>query len=362
MTAPILLCGFNDQSSPSLGIVINEVDGTVLYQNGLPPKLSGGACDFTNPYTSYTYLPAANAGSFSLTAAAPKLTIEATVTLTSASSVFLIGKSGRGYYSVPNFEVGIIDSKLMMLGGASGTPAVGAGAMYCQLHSPAIALGQHHLAFVFDGTVAKGYLDGALVISGTCSAMPTDNYPGEFYIGTEPDQPGCPPHGVIVDEIRITRDVVYSGAFTPPAPGSLSSYVYPAIPVQQAPSISVWSNEETPAQAWPGETAIQTEIDGTFAPIRVFVGNGIDMPTRSDYGYIDGTVTRKGSLVVGHRVVCFDSAFNIIDEKTTASNGAFRFDNLPLKSTVSVLAIDNDAYTYTPASCDRLTPKEYPWT
>ena len=362
MTEPILLCGFNDQSDTSIGIVINEVDGSVMYQNGLPPKLSGGTCDFTNPYHCYTYLPASQASSFSLTAAAPTLTVEATIRLLSADTCMLIGKSGVGSYSYLNWEIGINGGKLTAAAGASGYPEGGYGAMYLTISSGSIPIGIHHVAVVFNGLAVVGYLDGVAVMQGTCRALPSDPYPGAFYIGTEPNLPGYNPRGVIVDEIRITRDVVYSGAFTPPAPGSMSSYVYPTIPTQQEAAVSVWSNEETPAQAWPGETAIQTEIDGTFAPIRVFVGNGIDMPTRSDYGYIDGTVTRKGSLVVGHRVVCFDSAFNIIDEKTTASNGAFRFDNLPLKSTVSVLAIDNDAYTYTPASCDRLTPKEYPWT
>ena len=335
MTEPILLCGFNDQSDPSIGIVINEVDGAVMYQNGNPPKLSGGTCDFTNPYTSYTYFPASKASAFSLNAAAPKLTVEATVTLTSASNVISVGKSGRGYYSVPNWEVGIIDSKLVIIGGASGTPAAGTGSVYCHLLSPVITLGTHHIAFVFDGLTANGYLDGALVISGTCSAMPKDNYPGEFYIGAQPDQPPYPAHGVVVDEIRITRDVVYSGPFTPPAPGSLSSYVYP-------------------------EITVQTEIDGTFSPIRVFVGNGIDMPSLSDYGYIEGVVKNSGVPVSGQRVACFDNSHNLINEVKSGSDGSYRFDNLPRLNgdTYVVMARDSNGLL-SPATADNRIPEAY---
>lgn len=355
MTAPILLCGFNDQSDPSIGIVINEVDGCVMYQNGLPPKLSGGTCDFTNPYNCYSYLPATSASAFSLSAASPKLTVEASINLLSTDSLFVVGKSGVGYVTYANWECGIIDGKLNIVASASGSP----GSLYCNIASSSLSTGQHHIAFVFDGQSVVGYLDGIAVMQGTCSGMPADGNPGVLYIGTQPGQSTYRPRGVIVDEIRITRDVVYSGPFTPPAPGSMSSYVYPAIPVQQATESSVWSNEETPEQAWPGETAIQTEIDGTFAPIRVFVGNGIDMPTRSDYGYIEGAITRRGDVAPAHIVACFDSGFNLIDTVTSGISGEYRFDNLPLQASYMIVAMDNAAYTYNPAAADRRTPRAY---
>lgn len=334
MTEPILLCGFNDQSDPSIGIVINEVDGAVMYQNGNPPKLSGGTCDFTNPYTSYTYLPADKAGSFSLTSSAPKLTVEATVTLTSASNVISVGKSGRGYYSVPNWEVGIIDSKLMIVGGSSGTPSVGPGTIYCHAYSAAMAVGPHHIAAVFDGVSVKGYIDGVLVISATCSSMPADPYPGELYLGAQPDQPPYPARGVIVDEIRITRDVVYSGPFTPPAPGSMSSYVYPTIPTQQVVSL-------TPC-------------------FRVFVGNGNDIPVLKDYGFIEGTVKNSGIPASDQRVACFDNKHNLIDEVRSGFDGSYRFNNLPRlnSDTYVVMARDSNGLL-SPATADNRIPEAY---
>lgn len=334
MTAPILLCGFNDQSDPSIGIVINEADGSILYQNGLPPKLSGGRCDFTNQIDSYVYLPTLLSSAFSLTASMPKLTVEASVIVLSTDTCFMIGKSGRWHYSYANWDVGIFGGKLFIALGVSGNSSTGYGSQVLAIFSDVIPIGQHHIAFVIDGTEAIGYLDGAVVMQGTCSAMPSDNYPGEFYIGTQPELAGYNPRGVIVDEIRITRDVIYSGPFTPPAPGSMSSYVYPAIPVQQVALL-------TPC-------------------FRVFVGNGNEIPALKDYGFIEGTVKNSGIPVSDQRVACFDNNHNLIDEVKSGPDGSYRFNNLPRLNgdTYVVMARDSNGLL-SPATADNRIPEAY---
>lgn len=362
MTAPILLCGFNDQSDPSIGIVINDADGSVMYQNGLPPKLSSGSCDFTNPYDNYTYIPAGAASAFSLTATNKTLTVEATVTLLSANSCFIIGKSGygSGTYSYPNWNVAISTGKLVVAIGIPGSGGDGNnGSLLCNLTSADIPLGTHHIAVVVNGLSVTGYVDGVVAVQGTNSSQPQDSYPRSLYIGTRPAVATDNPRGVIVDEIRITRDVVYSGPFTPPAPGSMSSYVYPAINIQQEASLSAWSNEETQEQAWPGETVTMQAEDGTFSPIRIFIGNGIDMPALADYGYIEGKITRRGDVAASHIVACFDSGFNLIDTVKSGAAGDYRFDNLPLLANYMIVAMDNSTYTYNPAAADRRTPRAY---
>ena len=338
MTAPILLCGFNDQSDQSISIVINEADGSILYQNGPPPKLSGGSCDFTNPYNCYSYIPAAAASAFSITDAAKTMTVEATITMLSNDSCFVIGKSGDsgGAYTYANWAVGIYQGKIFVVTGSTGAGGGGAnGSLFCNISSSTIALGTHHIAWVIDGLSVTVYLDGVAVLQGANSSQPRDDYPRAFYIGTQPNLPGYNPRGVIVDEIRITRDVVYSGPFTPPAPGSLSSYVYP-------------------------EITVQTEIDGTFAPIRVFVGNGMDIPARSDYGYIEGTVKNSGVPVPDQRVACFDNSHNLINEVKSGSDGSYRFDNLPRLNgdTYVVMARDSNGLL-SPATADNRIPEAY---
>lgn len=128
-----------------------------------------------------------------------------------------------------------------------------------------------------------------------------------------------------------------------------------------AQSDALWGNEQSPH-----ELAVPDPFFATVSPVAVSIrwltGAITTPPQRTDYGYITGSITRKGAVAAGQVVACFDSGLNLIDTTHSNSDGQFRFDNLPLGSSYSVMALDNDTYTYTPASCDRLTPKEYPWT
>lgn len=83
------------------------------------------------------------------------------------------------------------------------------------------------------------------------------------------------------------------------------------------------------------------------------------MPTRSDYGHIDGKITRRGDVAPAHIVACFDSGFNLIDTVKSGIAGEYRFDNLPLHASYMIVAMDNSTYTYNPAAADRRTPRAY---
>lgn len=130
---------------------------------------------------------------------------------------------------------------------------------------------------------------------------------------------------------------------------------------QTTSSPALWGNEQSPASLAPKDPFFASVAPDSCG-IRWLAGAITTPPQRSDYGYVTGSVTRKGTVATGQVVACFDSGLNLIDITRSKTDGQFRFDNLPLGSSYSVMALDNDTYTYTPASCDRLTPKEYPWT
>lgn len=73
--------------------------------------------------------------------------------------------------------------------------------------------GWHHVAAVFDGTQKRIYLDGVLDKSQSSTFAPGSGT-GHLSIGAAPD--GTQPFSGLIDEVRLTADVVYTGSsFTP---------------------------------------------------------------------------------------------------------------------------------------------------
>ena len=91
----------------------------------------------------------------------------------------------------------------------------------------------------------------------------------------------------------------------------------------------------------------------------MLAGSIESIPSNSNYGYIEGKITRRGDVAPSHIVACFDSGFNLIDTVTSGISGEYRFDNLPLQASYMIVAMDNAAYTYNPAAADRRTPRAY---
>lgn len=69
--------------------------------------------------------------------------------------------------------------------------------------------GWHHVAAVFDGTQKRIYLDGMLDKSQSSTFAPGSGT-GHLSIGAAPD--GTQPFNGLIDEVRLTADVVYTGS------------------------------------------------------------------------------------------------------------------------------------------------------
>jgi hypothetical protein len=75
----------------------------------------------------------------------------------------------------------------------------------------------HHLAVTHDGSVAKIWIDGSEISSLQVIAQ-ADNATAPVAIGSQPTTPFPPLVGVVVDELRISRAVLYDVPFVPELP------------------------------------------------------------------------------------------------------------------------------------------------
>lgn len=196
--------------------------------------------------------------------------------------------------------------------------------------------GRHILKLIRTGLHFEFYVDGALMLSFDDT--------------------------IIREQSLLPAIIVFNCALR------VRSFAYSALTIDDvaaikiAPDITVFSGDRSRESLFCGDFSIRKSAQDSYRAIRLLSGEINSIPSARSYGYVTGSVTRKGSAAVGQVVACFDSGLNLIDTTHSNNDGQFRFDNLPLGSSYSVLALDNDTYTYTPASCDRLTPKEYPWT
>jgi hypothetical protein len=74
----------------------------------------------------------------------------------------------------------------------------------------------HHVALTYDGEDAVLFVDGAAVARGAGGDLAFGSAP--LYIGAEPNRRGDPVSAFagMIDEVRVSSSVRYSGAFTPP--------------------------------------------------------------------------------------------------------------------------------------------------
>lgn len=216
----------------------------------------------------------------------------------------------------------------------------------------------HHLyiEYIADTNKTAIYIDGTFVLQYSGNQLANTvagRYitPGGYYAA-----------GLMSGGSHVSDLALYSRRLTTEELAARVALVGDPVPVHQTTSSpALWGNEQSPAELAPPDPFFASVAPDSCG-IRWLAGAITTPPQRSDYGYVTGSVTRKGTVATGQVVACFDSGLNLIDITRSKTDGQFRFDNLPLGSSYSVMALDNDTYTYTPASCDRLTPKEYPWT
>lgn len=123
-----------------------------------------------------------------------------------------------------------------------------------------------------------------------------------------------------------------------------------------------WANNETREQAWPGENSIKetpAQSPEKICPI-TSVSALSAPPSRKDFGFISGIVTRKSVPAAGKHVICLDERFNLVAETISAGNGYYRFDNLLINKLYTIHAYDNEIYQYAPVGADRRMPEAYP--
>lgn len=122
-----------------------------------------------------------------------------------------------------------------------------------------------------------------------------------------------------------------------------------------------FANPEPKSSAWPGETgalrAYGQNANKAHGITKTATLN--TPPSRSDFGFISGVVTRKGVSAPGQRVVCLDDRFNLISETISGSDGSYRFDSLRRDILYTVIAQDNWDFKYAPVGADRRTPEAY---
>lgn len=133
-----------------------------------------------------------------------------------------------------------------------------------------------------------------------------------------------------------------------------------AIFAKQSPSLQ-FANSETRAQAFVGDTYFTNKIcygcKKWFPLIHLInIDNKISV---SDFGFIEGVITRKGIPAAAKQVICLDSKFNLVAETSSLSDGYYRFDSLPRNEFFAIHAYDNDIYQYAPVGADRRMPEAY---
>jgi len=201
--------------------VVNQVTGVDLASVGMPGPVFDettkwkGAASLDATFQSNSRLAEKDSAAHGLTPANPKLTVELWVYRKNAAANLMIGKSGRGNVSYANWVIVFKNNGAVYVGlGISGYMY---GTSLGGLESAAniVPIGAWtHIALVMDGPNAKIYIGGVLAVNYTASQHPGDNYPLPFYIGCEDAQTGSFT-GYLIDDLRITAAVRYTGPFTP---------------------------------------------------------------------------------------------------------------------------------------------------
>ena len=200
-------------------------------------------------------------------------------------------------------------------------------------NNPTFNVGQRHILRVEHiGSVLRLYVDDVLTVA-TSDANYDDLRPCIFLYGCT----------VRVHSVKYQLDDI-------------------SISLGELPVTLLWANQETREQAWPGE--IESKELPVHPPVDMFpvmTVAALNAPvTRGQLGFISGVITRKSVPTGGNHVICLDERFNLIAETTSAANGYYRFDNLPINHLYTIHAYDNEIYQYAPIGADRRTPEAYP--
>lgn len=384
-----LFCSCDMPSPPQVGQLptpsgplTNQITGNALQVVGASSAVLDtatkwhGSASLAAEFTGNTRLAETDATLYALTPANPKWTVECWVYRKHAAALLSIGKSGQGGVSYTNWTLVFNNNGAVSIGlGISGSYY---GTSLGSLASAAgiIPIGAWtHVALVMDGANAKIYVNGILAVNFTASQHPGDNLPRPFYIGCEQDQQ-LSLTGYLIDDLRITAAVRYTGPFTPED----YSGEYPPLPpttgvdAKLKPITLIPANQETRAQfqpqdvAWRGSPAVYAGPMPDIPTVPNLLCFGYSMQWVRDgiqntlQGYIESTVTINGEGV-RRRVLCFDQAGNLEGETySRASDGKYRFDLLWLNRRYMLVAQDDPAFgpaDYNAVAADYQAPLPY---
>lgn len=335
-----------------------------------------GSASLAAEFLANTRFVESDAVLYGLTPANPQWTVELWDYRKHATATFTLGKSGQGNVSYTNWTMGFKNNGGVYI--SLGISGFYYGTSLGGLESAAgvIPIGAWtHVALVLNGANAKIYIGGVLAVNYTASQHPGDNYPLPFYVGVEKDQPSAL-SGYLIDDLRITSAVRYTGPFTPED----YSVEYP--PLQSVGmDAKVHSITLTPANQEPRSAFQPQDVVWRGSPGAVYAGpmpaaavkadqicQGQDLNWIRDgnqnvaQGYIESTVTIDGEGV-RRRVLCLDQAGNLIGETySRASDGKYRFDLLWLNRRYMLVAQDDPAFgpaDYNAVAADFQLPTPY---
>lgn len=382
-----LYCSFDTGSAPPglLPIdnrVVNQITSVDLASVGLPAPLFDSATKWKGSAALDATFPPngrivdKDSAAYGLTPANPKLTVELWVYRKTAAATLMIGKSGKGNVSYTNWVIGFKNNGAVYV--SLGISGYMYGTSLGGLDSAAniVPIGVWtHVALVMDGPNAKIYIGGVLAVNYTAGQHPGDNYPLPFYIGCE-DAQTASFTGYLIDDLRITAAVRYTGPFTP----ADYSVDYPpligggvAAKLHQITAIA--ANQEPRSQFQPQDVAWRGTPPMYAGPVNLQQQTQYPLCKGRDYywirdgvrnveqGYIESTVTISG-VGVRRRVLCFTQDGELVGETySRASDGVYRFDLLWLNKRYMLVAQDDPAFgpaDYNAVAADYQAPKPYP--
>ncbi|MEN3785456.1 LamG domain-containing protein [Aeromonas veronii] len=382
-----LYCSFDIGSAqpgllPIENRVVNQITSVELASVGMPGQLFDsdnkwkGSASLDATYPPNGRIVDKDSAAYGLTPANPKLTVELWAYRKNAAATLMIGKSGKGNVSYANWVIGFKNNGAVYV--SLGISGYMYGTPLGHLESAAniVPIGAWtHIALVMDGPNAKIYIGGVLAVNYTASQHPGDNYPLPFYIGCE-DAQASSFTGYLIDDLRITAAVRYTGPFTP---ADYSEDYPPLIGGGVAPKLqpvtAIAANQEPRNQfqpqdvAWrgtpplyPGPVNLQQQTQYPLCKGRDYfwIRDGVQNVLQ---GYIESTVTISG-VGVRRRVLCFTQDGELVGETySRASDGVYRFDLLWLNRRYMVVAQDDPAYgpaDYNAVAADYQAPKPYP--
>jgi hypothetical protein len=382
-----LYCSFDIGSAPPGHLpidykVVNQITSVDLASVGIPGPVFDSATKWKGLTALNATFPAngrlaeKDPAAYALTPANPKLTIELWVYRKNATANMAVGKSGKGNISYTNWTLGFKNNGgvYVSLGISGYMYGTSLGGIDSAANIVPIGVWTH-VALVMDGPNAKIYIGGVLAVNYTASQHPGDNYPLPFYIGSEDSQVGTYT-GYLIDDLRITAAVRYSGPFTPEDysvdyPPFIGGGVVPKL----QPVTAIAANQEPRSQfqpqdvAWrgsppfyPGPVNRQQQAQTMLCKGRdyAWIRDGV---RNVEQGYIESTVTISG-VGVRRRVLCFTQDGELVGETySRASDGIYRFDLLWLNKRYMLVAQDDPAFgpaDYNAVAADYQAPKPYP--